>query len=474
MTTDSSRRTKDETLPDEPEAPGFKPVRILEVDISQPLPAVSAVDVATGRQYERALALVRCHTQPLGVVELQLDKDGLTAEDYARQIWQALRAEILVHLHRDGWLEPATLEATGLPSAGRPQRLQERNRLLANAPFVSVVVATRERPASLAACLRSLLSLDYPNYEIIVVDNAPRTGATAAVVRRTSGDVAPVRYVREDRPGLAVAHNRGLRDVHGDIVAFTDDDVVVDRHWLAELVRGFSVAENVACVTGIVFPLELETPAQVWIEQYGGFSKGCTRRVFNLAQNRPKNPLYPYAIGACGSGANMAFRTSVLRALGAFDPALGAGSTARGGDDLAAFFAVIAAGYTLVYEPAAIVHHRHHRNYDDLRRQMYGYGVGLTAYLMKSLVDRPGLVLDVALRIPRGVMYAVSPSSPKNMRKRGDYPRELTALERTGMLWGPCAYLRSRWQTRTLRPRGSLRGPAIPFASPAPLAEEVP
>src|SRR5918912_2714688 len=196
MTTDSSPRTKDETPPDEPEAPGFKPVRILEVDISQPLPAVSAVEVTTSRQYERALALVRCHTQPLGVVELQLDKDGLTAEDYARQIWQALRAEILVHLHRDGWLEPATLEATGLPSAGRPQRLQERNRLLANAPFVSVVVATRERPASLAACLRSLLSLDYPNYEIIVVDNAPRTGATAAVVKRTSRDVAPVRYVR--------------------------------------------------------------------------------------------------------------------------------------------------------------------------------------------------------------------------------------------------------------------------------------
>jgi GT2 family glycosyltransferase len=474
MTTDSSPRTKDETPPDEPEAPGFKPVRILEVDISQPLPAVSAVDVATGRQYERALALVRLHTQPLGVVELQLDKAGLTAEDCARQIWHGLRAEIIVHLHRDGWLEPAALAATGMPSAGRPPCLQERDRLLANAPFVSVVMATHERPASLAVCLRSLLSLDYPNYEIIVVDNAPRTGATAEVVRHTYGAVAQMRYVREDRPGLACAHNRGLRDVYGDIVAFTDDDVVADRHWLTELVRGFSVAENVACVTGMIFPLELQTPAQVWIEQYGGFSKGCTRRVFNLAEHRPTNLLYPYTIGACGSGANMAFRTSVLRALGGFDPALGAGSTARGGDDLAAFFGVITAGYTLVYEPAAIVHHRHHRNYDDLRRQMYGYGVGLTAYLMKSLVDKPDLFLDVALRIPRGVVYALSPRSSKNIRKSVDYPRELTTLERKGMLWGPCAYLRSRWRTRTLRPRGSLRGPAIPSASPAPLAEEMP
>src|SRR5205823_5548906 len=102
------------------------------------------------------------HTQPLGVVELQLDKEGLTAEDYAREIWQALRAEITEHLHRDGLLEPAALEVTGLPSTGTPPCMQERETFLTNAPSVSVVVATRDRPASLAACLRSLLSLDYP------------------------------------------------------------------------------------------------------------------------------------------------------------------------------------------------------------------------------------------------------------------------------------------------------------------------
>ena len=72
MTTDISLRKRDETPPGEPAAPGFKPVRILEVEISQPLPAVLAVDVATGHKYERAVALVRLHTQPLGVV----DRDG--------------------------------------------------------------------------------------------------------------------------------------------------------------------------------------------------------------------------------------------------------------------------------------------------------------------------------------------------------------------------------------------------------------
>jgi GT2 family glycosyltransferase len=386
-----------------------------------------------------------------------------------------LRAEIIVHLHRDGWLAPTALEPTGIPSTGMPPCLQERARLLANAPFVSVVVATHDRPASLAACLRSLLSLDYPNYEIIVVDNAPRTSATADVVRHTYGAVAHVHYVREDRPGGAWSHNRGLKDVKAPLVAVTDDDVVVDRHWLAELVKGFSVAENVACVTGMIFPTELETPAQLWIEQYGGFGKGFTRRVFDLVGHRPKNPLFPYAAGAFGSGANMAFRTSVLRALGGFDPVLGAGNVACGGDDLAAFFQVITAGYTLVYEPAAIVHHRHHRNYDELRQQMYGYGVGLTAYLTKSLVDQPGLLLDVAARIPHGLVYALSSRSPKNMRKLVDYPRELTTIERKGMLYGPYAYLRGRWQTRKITKQlGSLERPAPLFTSPTSVAEERP
>src|SRR5205823_5518251 len=84
-----------------------------------------------------------------------------------------------------------------------------------------------------------------------------------------------------------------------------------------------------------------------------------------------------------------------------FDPALGAGSPARGGDDLAAFFDVIAAGHRLVYEPTAVVRHRHRADYDSLRRQAYSYGVGLSPYLAKTLVDHPGRVLDVSARAPR-------------------------------------------------------------------------
>jgi cellulose synthase/poly-beta-1,6-N-acetylglucosamine synthase-like glycosyltransferase len=83
-----------------------------------------------------------------------------------------------------------------------------------------------------------------------------------------------VRYVREDRPGLAIAHNRGLQEVTASLVAFTDDDVQVDPGWLRELVLEFLADERVACVTGLILPMQLETPSQAWIEQFGGFGKG--------------------------------------------------------------------------------------------------------------------------------------------------------------------------------------------------------
>jgi hypothetical protein len=163
----------------------------------------------------------------------------------------------------------------------------------------------------------------------------------------------------------------------------------VDKHWLAEIVMGFTVAEKVACVTGMIFPAELQTPTQMWIEQYAGFNKGYVRRVFDLDENRTHSSLYPYTAGTFGSAANMAFQTSILRDMGGFDPALGAGSVARGGDELAIFFKTITTGYKIVYQPAAIVHHRHHHDYIKLRQQAYNYGIGLTAYLTSALIDRP-------------------------------------------------------------------------------------
>ncbi len=131
-----------------------------------------------------------------------------------------------------------------------------------------------------------------------------------------------------------------------------------------------------------------------------------------------------------------------------FDPALGAGTRARGGDDLAAFFDVIAAGYAVVYEPAAIVHHAHRRDYPSLQRQAHGYGVGLGAYLAHVLVHHPAHARAALARLPRAAQHFLSSESPKNASRPGDFPRELVWRERLGVLAGPWAYVRSRRVTR--------------------------
>jgi GT2 family glycosyltransferase len=275
--------------------------------------------------------------------------------------------------------------------------------------------------------------------------------------------------VREDRPGLARAHNHGLEHVTTDLVAFTDDDVVADPGWVGHLVAAFARDPAVGCVTGLILPLELETPAQEWMEQYSGFSKGLEAKVFD-ATSRDHGPLFPYAAGSFGSGANMAFRTDVLRAIHGFDPALGAGTTAKGGDDLAAFFDVIAAGYAVAYEPAAVVHHRHHRTFAALRDQTFGYGAGLTAYLTKTVLDRPARAVDMVLRAPRALHHALSPRSAKNERLPADTPPTLVRRERLGMLAGPGLYLRSRWEARLdVRPGSVL----LPAAADVPLPDSI-
>jgi O-antigen biosynthesis protein len=428
----------------------FSPVCLVDVDLDRPIPAVHH-DKQSGKIYDRALLLVRLHTELLGTVEVPLSSGELSPHEVAAAISSKLGDRVRQHLHEDGLSSPEVLSSRGISMRGTPRCLAGRRKMLAAAPFVTVAVPTRDRDEILRQMIESLLALEYPRYEILIVDNAPRTDAAARVVASFARKKIPIRYVREDLAGISYAKNRGLAEASGEIIAFTDDDVNVDPHWLSTLVLGFQAGSNVACVTGMIFPMEIETWAQGLIEQFGGFSKGFERRLFDMAENRPHQVLYPYAAGIFGSGANMAFRTAILRQLGGFDPALGAGAPATGGEDLAICFDTVMAGYQIAYEPSAIVRHAHRREYDALRRQVHGYGVGLTAYLTKTLIDHPRRIPRFLMRLPAGVAYALSSDSNKNRGKQRDYPRELTLDEMRGALYGPIGYLYSRRRVKKLR-----------------------
>jgi glycosyltransferase involved in cell wall biosynthesis len=292
----------------------------------------------------------------------------------------------------------------------------------------------------------------------------PSTSATRDLIARRYGPGGRVNYLLESRPGLGHAHNRGIADLTASIVAFTDDDVIGDPQWLGAIAANFARDRQVGCVTGLILPAELDTRAQYWTERHGGFGKGFARRSFDLKENRPRDILFPYAAGSFGSGANMAFSRAALERIGGFDSALGAGTLAKGGDDLAAFSSVVKAGFRLVYEPGAIVWHHHRRDDQGMRNQAYGYGVGLGAYLTKTLLDDPPAILHFARALPRAAIHLLSPHSGKNSRLPPDYPRDLQWRERLGMLAGIRAYFRSR--SSLARYRRDMAAPPAPTTGP--------
>lgn len=419
------------------------PVRVAEVELGRALPGL---DRGPEGRHRFAWVLARLHTVPVGLARLEVPAGGLGPEALAAALWGEVAPVATAHLAEDGLPAPAALEAAGLGTESVPACVRAREELLRSAPFLSVLIPSRERPERLRRCLDSLLASAYPAsaYEIVVVDNRPETDGTRRLIEGY-GQPERLRYAREDASGSASARNRGLEVVRSDLVAMTDDDVVVDPHWLAEVARAFTAHPEATCVSGLLLPLELETDAQVWFEEYGGFSRGFEARRFDLAEHRPPgHPLYPYSAGIFGTGNNFAFRRGDLLAIGAFDPALGNGTPALGGVDSEVLLRTILAGRTIVYEPRALVWHAHRPDYESLRRQVHAYGAGLVAYLLKTLLDDPRRVPGFLRRLPAGVRFAFSPGSEKNAGKQTDYPRELTRLERRGMLLGPLAYARSR------------------------------
>ncbi len=416
-------------------AEDFRPVAVADLELVGPLRLHPEPDDT----FAIVRALVRIDGVPIG--QLAINLDDRSAKALARTVWSELAGAISENAVARGLSCPSTLTAAGLEPAAFERPVPPTDR-------IAVVIATRNRTDILQRCLSTIAAQTVRPASIIVVDNAPSDDRTQELLTGPYGQAHGITYVRENRPGLGIAHNASLPYVRDEFVAFTDDDVLADPAWLASLLQGFHTGHDVVCVTGMIVPAELETREQLWTEDGLGFSKGYQPRLFDMVDHRHHSPLYPFAAGVLGSGANMAFRTSYLREVGGFDSCLGTGTMARGGDDLAAFHEVIMHGRQLAYAPSAIIRHFHNKTYDSVKRQMSGYGVGLTAYLTSVVVHHPMSFFTIAKRAVGGVAHMVGPSSAKVQNMPTDYPSELVWAERRGMLLGPVAYARTRWERR--------------------------
>ncbi|HLL65285.1 MAG TPA: glycosyltransferase [Micromonosporaceae bacterium] len=418
------------------------PAVVRDVELSRPIPAIAATG-ADGRRIERAWLLVRLCTEPLGSILVTVPDAGLSAADLVTAIEAELGVEVRAAITAAGGDAGAGIPHGGVAVPDLPPFLAERATVLRSAPPITAVICTRERPDALRACLDSLIAQVYPSLRILVVDNAPTTDATERVVRAAAAR-GHIEYLVEPAPGLSRARNRAVAASPGEILAWIDDDEVADPYWIVEVARALARHPEADVISGVIVPAELETPAQLWFEQFGGHSKGrgYTPAVFSPASASVQSPLYP--LPPFATGANMTFRPGVIERIGGFDAALGAGTPAMGSEDTLAFTKVLVGGGTIVYQPSAITRHYHRRDLAGLRRQMVGYGRGLTAAYTSLVLGNPRVLLPLIRLVPTALRDIFGADGARTATVQADFPAELLKVNRRAMATGPFAYLWGR------------------------------
>jgi GT2 family glycosyltransferase len=299
---------------------------------------------------------------------------------------------------------------------------------------VTLVICSRDRPGQLARCLASLPAQSLVPDEVVVVDSASEGRATRDVAR-----AAGVRYLREDRPGLDVARNAGLRAATSQVIAYTDDDTELHPRWLERLVGAFD-QDSVMAVTGLVLPAELATEAQWIFETRWGFGRGFERVDFGPEfYHRTRRDGCPaWEIGA---GANMAFRREVVRAVGLFDERLDVGAAGCSGDS-EYWYRIVAAGWTCRYEPAAVVYHHHRSETEALAEQVRAYMRGHMTSLLVQF-ERTGDRGNLRRAFVVLPTYYLS-RTVRRLRYGRRHDDSVLWEEITGALAGVVYYLRTR------------------------------
>jgi glycosyltransferase involved in cell wall biosynthesis len=325
--------------------------RIIELDVAKALP-----EIRLDPKYRMCQLFVKWGYTPLGLIQIHASRYGRLVEQ------KTVHSIVIEQLGWEIWTRRITGTLEHIGSTDYSNHLP-----------ISVLVCTRDRPDYLKKCLDSLSNLDYPAYEVVVVDNASQDTSIRKIVESKG-----FRYVREETPGLNWARNRAFHEAKYDIVAYIDDDAIASPGWLHGFAYGFSNPEIMA-VTGMVLPAELKTSAQIDFESYGGMNKGFVAKTIRKSELNPESLLWA---SQWGVGANMGFRRELLNRLGGFDPALDVGTATRGGGDIEFFYRTVAAGHSLRYEPAAYIYHVHRRYRPTLLQQISDNGHSFPAYLL--------------------------------------------------------------------------------------------
>jgi glycosyltransferase involved in cell wall biosynthesis len=401
---------------------------IFDIEVTRPLPMlrISETDLGIAVLLRRKVKPVEFWIESLPVNSV------LSSEDLAQRIIDKAKIQLLAESIREELVPVA-----------------KQHRL----PSLTVVICTKDRPDCLHRCLQSLVKLreeiidGMSEFNIMVIDNAPSDDRTKQLLSNYSD----IRYVSEVKPGLNFARNRALLETGSELLAYLDDDVVVDRGWLRGLHEAWSENPDAVAFTGQVLPMELETEAQVLFEQRGGFRRGFEKVRYTMATPSDHGSIYPCNSGIFGVGCNMAFQRQALIELGGFDEALDTGRPLPGGGDHDIFYRVIRSGYPLVYEPAYLVFHQHRQTMKKLSNQYWKWGLSVMAFASKAY-DR-----DLRLRSRwRKLIFGWFGKNLKeltiSMIGHHVLPARLLFLELCGGIVGLCGeYERSKHRVQKIR-----------------------
>jgi glycosyltransferase involved in cell wall biosynthesis len=231
----------------------------------------------------------------------------------------------------------------------REQFAQAPHFPLRRTPKVSVVVASYNGDATLRACLESLTHLNYPDYEVVLVDDGS-TDSTPAI----AAQFPTVRQFRHEKNlGLSVARNTGIAAASGEIIAFTDSDCRADEDWLRYLVADLLDSEC-AGMGGHNLPPPEDSPVAACVMASPG-GPAHVMLTDRLAEHVP--------------GCNMAFYKWALEELRGFDPIF-----RKAGDDVDICWRLQQAGRKLGFSPAGFVWHYRRATARAYLKQQAGYG----------------------------------------------------------------------------------------------------
>lgn len=245
---------------------------------------------------------------------------------------------------------------------------------------VSILICTRNRAAKLPHTLEAIRALEVPagaEYELIVVNNGS-TDATAQICERYRECFGGrLRTIFLAEPGLGRARNAALAVATGEIIAFTDDDVVPQADWLLVICREFAADPELSLISGRV---ELADPLDLPIS---------IRRSTGRAEFTSLGDAFSLLIGC-----NFAFRRGLLGRIGLFDPDFGAGARFPSSEDSDFYYRAWRAGKRLVYVPSMFVQHDHGRRFPEAWVKITrNYIIGRGAFYAKHSLRRDKTVI---------------------------------------------------------------------------------